>query len=185
MISTLEDLRSIDLAMLNRLGLHRGRALTLTWSRAGRTTAEVEATADTLGLELFYRAGRVTTTQRIAWRWTDTPFGGRRRWLTCPSCSRACRVLYHVASGFLCRRCLGYGYASQQERGHHRALSMLQRIRRRLGGSASLAEPFPAKPVRMHWRKYQALRARCRSLEQRYVEGFTNVVSPSGARCTG
>jgi hypothetical protein len=180
MISTLEDLRSVDLATLNRLGLHRGRAVRLTWSRAGRTTAEVEVAVDTRGIELLCNADGEATPQHVSWRWTDTPFGGRRRWLTCPICSRACRVLYQVANGFHCRLCLGLGYASQQERGHHRALSMLQRIRRRLGGTASLAEPFPAKPARMRWRTYQALRARCRSLEQRYVEGFNQVRSASG-----
>jgi hypothetical protein len=29
-----------------------------------------------------------------------------------------------------------------------------QKIRRRLGGSGSLDEPFPDKPASMHWRKY-------------------------------
>jgi hypothetical protein len=29
-----------------------------------------------------------------------------------------------------------------------------RKIRRRLGGSGSLEEPFPVKPASMHWRKY-------------------------------
>jgi hypothetical protein len=35
-----------------------------------------------------------------------------------------------------------------------RALHRAQEIRMKLGGFASLAEPFPAKPKGMHWSRY-------------------------------
>lgn len=172
---SLADCRSVDLAELTRRGLQHGRVV-LTWSGAGRATAEIEAKADNLGLRLVFQAGGALSTHHIAWSYSDTAFGGRRRWLSCPRCTRACRVLYDGGGGrFLCRVCLGAGYASQGEPGHLRALGMLQRIRRRLGGSASLVEPFPAKPPRMHWGTYQALRARCRRLEHRYIGGFAGL----------
>jgi len=38
-------------------------------------------------------------------------------------------------------------------------------MRKTLGGSANLLEPFPDKPRGMHWRTYQKLRARGEAAE--------------------
>jgi hypothetical protein len=37
-------------------------------------------------------------------------------------------------------------------------LNQAQSIRERLGGTASMYDPFPGKPKRMHWETYQELR---------------------------
>jgi hypothetical protein len=51
-------------------------------------------------------------------------------------------------------------YASQQQTTLHRRLEQARKIRMRLGGSADLLEPFPAKPKGMHRRAFRRLRAR-------------------------
>jgi hypothetical protein len=38
----------------------------------------------------------------------------------------------------------------------------------RLGGSANLLDPFPAKPKGMHWRTYRHLRARAQDKFKRW-----------------
>ncbi len=51
-------------------------------------------------------------------------------------------------------------------------MTKTQAIRRRLGGSANLIEPFPEKPARMHWRTYDRLHRQAREAEFRYDREF-------------
>ena len=92
--------------------------------------------------------------------WTRCHYGGGRAWFLCPnrSCGRRVAILYspdRVAFG--CRHCLQLAYDSQQESTWHRRLHRAQAIRMKLGGSPSLADPFPTKPKGMHWRTYRRL----------------------------
>jgi hypothetical protein len=47
-----------------------------------------------------------------------------------------------------------------------RRMSQAQKIRKRLGGSVNLDEPFPEKPKGMHWRTYRKLGARAGHAEE-------------------
>lgn len=94
--------------------------------------------------------------------WTPCNYGGRRPWLLCPTkgCGRRVAILYGILYGngsIACRHCRELAYDSQQESEKHRALHAAQKIRVRLGGSCSLADPFPPKPKGMHWRTYRRL----------------------------
>jgi hypothetical protein len=75
-------------------------------------------------------------------------------------CGRRAAVLYGAGELFACRRCYGLSYASQQQTALHRGLEQARKIRMRLGGSADLLEPFPAKAKGLHRRTFQRLRAR-------------------------
>ena len=59
-------------------------------------------------------------------------------------------------------------YASQRESPRHRALSKSQKIRMRLGGSPSILELFPEKPLRMHRRTYGRLFDKAEAAQQRW-----------------
>ncbi len=72
---------------------------------------------------------------------------------------------------FACRRCYGLAYQSQRERVYDRDLTRTQNIRMKLGGSPSLAEPFPDKPKGMWWRTYWRLRGDAREAEYRSLVG--------------
>ncbi len=61
-------------------------------------------------------------------------------------CGRRAALLYLSAGLFLCRHCHDLTYASRRESKGYAALHKCQRIRRKLGGSANMTEPFPEKP---------------------------------------
>jgi hypothetical protein len=92
--------------------------------------------------------------------WDSCRYGGRRPWLICPNCGHSMAVLYLGGSSplFLCRRCAGLKYLSQCGGPRLSLMRKAEKIRRQLGGSGSLDEPFPYKPRYMPWKKY--LRAR-------------------------
>ena len=90
---------------------------------------------------------------------TPCHYGGHRTWFLCPArgCGRRVAILY-AGNIFACRHCYGLAYHSQRVQGYQRALSHAQAIRVKLGGSGSLADPFPSKPKGMHRSTYQRLR---------------------------
>jgi hypothetical protein len=101
--------------------------------------------------------------QRVWLEWTPCHFGGKRPWFLCPGCERRVAKLC-IATEFRCRHCLELAYESQHQSRKHRSLYMASKIRTKLGGSGSLADPPPPKPKHMHWRTYRRL---CRKLERR------------------
>lgn len=100
--------------------------------------------------------------------WTRCNYGGMRAWFRCPSrnCGRRVAILYSTGVGFACRHCLGLAYDSQQECTRRRRFSRARAIRMKLGGSPSLADPFPAKPKGMHWSTYYRLLRKGLSCEE-------------------
>ena len=64
--------------------------------------------------------------------------------------------------------CYDLGYESQNKDARMRAISKSQRIRRRLGGSPSVHEPFPEKPPKMWERTYNRLRDQAIGAENKY-----------------
>ena len=81
--------------------------------------------------------------------WTRCHYGGQRAWFLCPAagCGRRVAILY-LGEIAACRHCHSLSYDTQREASWSRALRKAQSIRRRLGGSGSLAEHFPDKPKR-------------------------------------
>ena len=61
-------------------------------------------------------------------------------------------------AGFRCRLCASLIYACQAEHASGRARLGAQKLRLRLGGSPSLADPFPRKPRAMHWETYRKIK---------------------------
>ena len=68
-------------------------------------------------------------------------------------CGQRVAILYGY-SIFACRECHQLAYQSQRETADNRALLRAQNIRKKLGGSANMLEPFPPKPKGIHWYTY-------------------------------
>jgi hypothetical protein len=164
--STTNEYQSIDVRYLyrNRL-LEPGHYFSLRCSRAGRQTGSMGSVAHRDQVTLLYRHRRgpggewEDVKQTVPLTWTACNFGGGRPWFVCPGagCARRVAVLYGPGRYFLCRHCYDLSYQSQRDNSMYRALHRAQDIRRRLGGSANMMEPFPDKPKGMHWKTYERL----------------------------
>lgn len=157
----------IDVFSLNRDGLLRsGTWFTVRWGRNGVETGTIQGRTAWNSIVLSYQHRRPGADE---WQQKEYPvelvrtpchYGGERTWFLCPArgCGRRVAVLYGGGI-FACRHCHQLVYESQREQPHYRALRRAQAIRMKLGGSGSMAEPFPDKPTGMHWQTYERLRA--------------------------
>ena len=167
--TTTDECHSVDVRYLYRQNLLKpGHWFSLRWSRAGRETGSIRGM-----VEEGKRPERVILTYRhrspggewedvkepLPLEWTPCNFGGERPWFLCPGagCGRRVAVLYGPGKYFLCRHCYNLSYESQRENTMYRGLHKAQEIREKLGGSASMMEPFPEKPKGMHWSTYNRL----------------------------
>jgi hypothetical protein len=169
------DHRQLDLAQLQKAAWYIGYTGRWVWMREGREVASICYAIEPAGLRLLYSVTSCGPTENINELvpivTTPMHLGGQRRWFTCPSCRRRCRLLYLGGARFRCRRCRGAVYESQYEHPILRMSSARWRIRDHLAKRGSrlprfhgLDDGFPDKPPRMHWRTYRRLEARDRQL---------------------
>jgi hypothetical protein len=172
--STTSDYRSMDIRHWQREGvLKLGCSFSFTWSRNGEVIASIQARGECDRVWLTYRHRRNDGPWKdehypVTVEWTPCHFGGSRPWFRCPAsgCGQRVAILYG-GEIFACRHCHRLAYQSQREAPHGRALSQAQAIRVKLGGSPSLAEPFPPKPKGMHRRTYERLHAKADQAQDR------------------
>lgn len=151
--------RLIKISDLKRKGLFfPGSHITTTWSRLGRKVSAINAFVEENGMTLSYLCEGEKIEYTVLFEWTPCNYGGERPWFTCPRCHRRTMTLYEGGKYFLCRHCLNLAYESQNESDANRIMRKAQKIRERLGGSGSMAEPFPPKPKGMHWKTYFRLK---------------------------
>ena len=164
--TTIEGLFPIDIRWLARQGWLYPRAnLELTWRRSSlRVVLRDEREA-----VVYYRltASGQDVQQAVDITRTPCTFGGSRPWWVCPRCGRRAAILYAWGTCVLCRLCVGAPYEVQRERPLFRMISRVQRLRRKIGGSANLSEPLPwHKPKGMHENTFQRHLADIRRAEQ-------------------
>lgn len=173
--STTADYRRLDVRQWQREGcLEPGRGFGWHWTRNGEKVASIGGRAESGRVILSYRHCSTGTEDwqsleyPVAIEWTPCHYGGYRAWFRCPGrgCGHRVAVLY-LGKFALCRHCRQLAYECQREAPHDRALTRTQDIRMKLGGSGSMADPFPPKPKGMHWRTYSNLFQRAEEEEGR------------------
>jgi hypothetical protein len=148
-------MHQIDVRVLARDGLLTGAGV-LTWSRGDRVTGLVSVHGDGDSITLAYAIDAQKIEERVLLDSTPVHLGGHRAWFLCPGCDRRIAVLYGEMR-FRCRHCHDLRYASQRESTKIRAISKVQRVRRKLGASGDLTQPCPSRPRYMHASTYQRL----------------------------
>jgi hypothetical protein len=180
-----ESCKSIDVRRWHREGrLSAGQYFTCSWTLRGERSGSIEVGTERDAVVLTYQTRRGPATewkpisQRVAITWTDCRFGGRRPWFICSMhgggrcCGRRVAVLYGLREYFACRHCYRLAYESQQEPIRMRGLLKAQKILIRLGAKPDVLDPFPEKPLRMHWRTYQRLHRAYEIAKDRSIQGI-------------
>ena len=153
--ATCESYHRLDVRVLARDGLLSGTG-TITWTNGDSVTASVSVSGDGDGITLTYVVAKQEIKERISLSNTPLHLGGYRSWFLCPGCDRRVAVLYG-GKRFRCRHCLNLRYQSQRETPRFRAISRIQRVRKKLGGTDNLLQPALGRPRYMHCRTYQQL----------------------------
>ena len=172
-----ENAQPLDIRRLKRAGVLVGRRpFGWVWTVGGNTVAEIcgHASGNTVLISDADPKGdpllKPRAQQWLQVIWTQCNYGGTRQWWQCPGCGRRVAVLYRRGQWFACRHCHALIYASQLEGVRDRALRRAQQIRKKMGGSANMALPFPWKPKWMRWRTYDRLRTKADIAFVQYAE---------------
>ena len=147
-------MRQINVNQLARGGLLTGTG-TITWTIDDRVTSTVSVRGDGDSITLAYVIDGQNIEERVLLDSTPVHLGGHRAWFLCPGCDRRIAVLYG-GMRFRCRYCHDLRYASQREGKRHRAISRIQKTRKKLSGTTDLTQPIP-RPRYMHARTFERL----------------------------
>ena len=110
-------------------------------------------------------------------RITNIDGRSQRLYFCCPYCERRVRYLYRNRNGFyMCRKCTGLNYRSQQVSGMAEMRLKMERIvEQKLDGYGWYQDydciadvPAPPKPPYMRWEVYEALIAELKKLQSDY-----------------
>ena len=174
--ATTSDYHQVDVRRWQRDGfLVAGRSFACRWGNIEVVTAST-ARGEPDRVSLCSWQDRSTYSVRLAW--TPCNYGGSRAWFICPArnCGRRVAILYGDGP-FACRHCRQLAYDSQHDSGWHRSVRRARAIRMKLGGSLSLADPFPEKPKGMHQRTYSRLYRKAAGQEQVFIDGTFSLLA--------
>ena len=173
--ATTDDISSVDVRALHRWqDISDPITRTVTWSRGGVTHTKMTIEKTTKGLlfsYLFKRYGSepVQVERYVTLQFSDTQFGGRRPWFTCPNCKRRTAIVF-ISRGIGCRKCFGIRHQSQNECGSDRAIRRIDFLREKLKWQPGFLNGSEWRPKGMHHKTYYGLLH-----EYQSISNFVNV----------
>ena len=163
------DSMPLDIRRFARKGLLMpGSSFSWEWTINDSKVAGINIRVDFQSMVLSYRMKSTdeVVEQRVQTQTSPCNLGGHRHWFTCPQCSKRVAVLYALGRYYACRLCGGLGYATQKESVGDRAMTRANKLRKRLGWPAGIANPNTGKPKGMHWATYDRLKSDHDELKQ-------------------
>ena len=157
-----EDSMPLDIRKLTRSGLLMpGGSFNWQWTVNDRKVAGISIRVDfdqCMALSYRLKSTVEVVEQRVQTQTSPCHLGAQRYWFTCPRCSKRVAVLYAPGRYFACRQCGELGYATQKEGAGDRASTKADKIRKRLGWPAGIANGNGGKPKGMHLQTYLRLK---------------------------
>jgi len=151
---------TLDVRKLQRDGvLIPGSRFTSSWTRNGKPNGSISVIVNESGVHLVYRHGGDTGQDMnypVLIDWTPCNYGGKRAWWKCPCCGRRVALLY-AGKMFACRHCHRLDYESTRTAEDSKPYERADKLRKRLGWCAGVANPPGDKPKGMHWKTYLRL----------------------------
>lgn len=157
---TTNAVNALDVRKFQRDGLLiPGTRFNSTWSRKGRANGSISVSVNTGSVNLIYRHGGdggQNMNYPVGIERTPCNYGGQRVWWQCPCCGRRVALLYS-GKMFACRHCLQLTYQSTRTADGSKGFEQADRVRRKMGWCAGVANPQGDKPKGMHWKTYLRL----------------------------
>ncbi len=163
-----ESCSVLDVNILRREGRLRPGLSTVVTLSPSQENVGVLADEESLRLARRVTFGQdiVVSYQAVGLVRSPCNLGGERTYFICSGvgsghvCGRRVVKLYAARQYFLCRKCLGLAYASQNEDAWGRAQLRASKTRRRITRDPDINASLPfAKPKYMHWRTFSRLHA--------------------------
>jgi hypothetical protein len=161
-----QNMHPLDIRRIHRAGLlHPGRAFGWEWTCGGNRVADINLQVGINEVILSYLAWDPSQNWQdmnypVRLTWTPCNFGGQRPWWRCPvsGCGRRVAVLFG-GNVYACRHCQKVQYQSTRETPADQALRRAEKLRKRLGWVAGIANDLGAKPKGMHRKTFARLQA--------------------------
>ncbi|MBK9444568.1 MAG: hypothetical protein IPN53_26215 [Comamonadaceae bacterium] len=158
--STTKGRNTLDVRKLQRDGvLIPGSRFTSSWTRNGKPNGSISVTVNEDSVWLIYRHGGAAgqdMNYRVRIEHTPCNYGGQRTWWLCPCCGKRVALLYS-GKMFSCRHCQQLTYQSTRTGESSKPFERADKLRRRMGWCAGVANPQGDKPKGMHWKTYLRL----------------------------
>lgn len=148
-----------------------GTAIAQQWTWADGSSISICANRDSLDLnfhEVDSQHKSIPVSQWMRLSWMPCHLGGMRFYVRCPHCHERARYLYCCGGLFICRKCTGRGYRSQNKNTDSRLCNGIAKLQRRLAGVEGDFYPdwVPWRPRGMRRHTYRRLVERLTKLQQ-------------------